>query len=241
MRKGFTLIELLVVLAIIAILSALLLPVLSAARIAAQGSGCQSNLRQLGLSIQAYMQDWDGYCPRGLEFMDQYDSLVSVAYLDRDGIDGVVEWRAMRDSGTTVNHVLQPYGVTPSLWRCPADTGIYLANADSDDPLNGRKTCFERFGSSYRYFSALGVFQVNETDLKTETRLPVMCDATGYWHTKFNRWTRYYQSDADAQMGRWQMNVLYLDAHVGVERLDAITTAWQTTAWGLRIWPDPNF
>lgn len=60
-RKAFTLIELLVVIAIIAILAAILFPVLSQARVAAKKSVNLSNLRQLGLGIQMYITDQEGF------------------------------------------------------------------------------------------------------------------------------------------------------------------------------------
>ena len=58
-RKAFTLIELLVVIAIIAILAAILFPVFSRARENARRSSCQSNLKQIGLGIMQYAQDYD--------------------------------------------------------------------------------------------------------------------------------------------------------------------------------------
>src|SRR5215217_1039895 len=63
--RGFTLIELLVVIAIIAILAAILFPVFAQARSKARQASCLSNLKQLGMSVIMYSQDWDDFVPIG--------------------------------------------------------------------------------------------------------------------------------------------------------------------------------
>jgi prepilin-type N-terminal cleavage/methylation domain-containing protein len=63
MKKMFTLIELLVVIAIIAILAAMLMPALQKAREQAKSAKCQNNLKNIGLSLQFYLNDYDGYLP----------------------------------------------------------------------------------------------------------------------------------------------------------------------------------
>lgn len=64
-RKGFTLIELLVVIAIISILAAMLLPSLSRAREQARRTSCKNNLKQLGLALIMYSNDYSGSFPTG--------------------------------------------------------------------------------------------------------------------------------------------------------------------------------
>ena len=61
--RGFTLVELLVVIAIIGVLAALIFPLLGSSKERARDTYCLNNLRQLGLAIVAYAQDYNSYLP----------------------------------------------------------------------------------------------------------------------------------------------------------------------------------
>ncbi|HAZ62708.1 MAG TPA: hypothetical protein DCZ72_03725 [Armatimonadetes bacterium] len=101
-RRAFTLIELLVVIAIIAILAAILFPVFAKAREKARATSCLSNLKQLGLAVLQYAQD--------------YDEMYPMSYQDVSSGAGSVDQIPL----TWPNRIM-PYIKSDGLFACPSD------------------------------------------------------------------------------------------------------------------------
>ena len=108
-RHGFTLLELLVVVGIIALLTAILLPVFLAARERARGTACTSNLRQLHLAFSLYVADNGGYLPPySTEHIRQLTRPDGSAFL-------------VPDQSAELVLGLTPYVQASGVWFCPSD------------------------------------------------------------------------------------------------------------------------
>lgn len=118
-RQGFTLIELLVVIAIIAILAAILFPVFARAREKARQSSCLSNLKQIGLAVHMYAQDYDERFP--------------LSAFDPTGAG----WWWNSPSTRMWFMVIQPYIKNTQLLLCPSQTDNYQGGAWNDEWLCG--------------------------------------------------------------------------------------------------------
>jgi prepilin-type N-terminal cleavage/methylation domain-containing protein/prepilin-type processing-associated H-X9-DG protein len=126
-QVGFTLIELLVVIAVIAILAALLFPVFAQARAKARQAACFSNLKQIGVALNLYMQDYDEHLPgccgeargntwgfRGGDFTGICGQAGITRATPKDTLLGPEQ-----TPPRYIQELLHPYAKNAQLWFCP--------------------------------------------------------------------------------------------------------------------------
>jgi len=203
-RIAFTLIELLVVIAIIAILAAILFPVFARARENARRSSCQSNLKQIGLGIFQYTQDYD----------EKFPSTGS------NGTTGGQPWQ----------DVIQPYVKSIQLFKCPSNTvdttiagsllsvpGSYYSNGrnQSPQPISDAGQSLAQLNSSSQVILVCEI--ANRTGPSTGTSDPF------YWSgdITIGKWT--------LQNHLGMTNFLFADGHV--KSLKPTATVTPTCLW----------
>jgi prepilin-type N-terminal cleavage/methylation domain-containing protein len=186
--KGFTLIELLVVIAIIAILAAILFPVFAKAREKARQTTCASNMKQIGMAMQMYAQDYS----------DSGEEKLPCALLNWDNSSNnscpasdrpLGSWPAFRTA-------MAPY-MTDSLaiWQCPS----------SQLPRPSKTATVSTWIYSHYYLCTVGF----NPSRSTPWRVLNTGNDAGFWVMA----DHYGDGTAAANHAEGQ-NILYLGGHV---------------------------
>lgn len=218
-RRGFTLIELLVVIAIIAILAAILFPVFSRARENARRASCQSNLKQVGLGLMQYVQDYDDKLPQ---------SFYGGANLDSDNGNNY-KWM----------DVIHPYVKNEDVFNCPSDDTVnpYHYQSGHNYGSYGLNGAYGKAGdnqtpprSSSAYVVRLSMIVVPATTvwITDNNNSPGPLNSGGsqgfFWpDAKHNptittTYPRQLQNIVERHLDT--TNVLYCDGHVKAHKLD---------------------
>ncbi len=194
---GFTLIELLVVIAIIAILAAILFPVFARAREKARDSSCLSNLKQIGIALMMYIQDYDEIWPSMRVFPPYTTDYATSPWWCINQVRGVAS-------------LLQPYVKNDGLFWCLSDTTTH-----STAPTT-------TLSYEYRWVIAWQTawMTLAESHFCRPAEQVVYHERFDFHH---GRWGLYQQAPA---LGQPICNAIYADGHAKVWKLPARTGTW---------------
>jgi len=136
-HSAFTLIELLIVIAIIGLLISILVPALSRAREMSRRAMCASNLRQFGIALLQYSQDFDSWLPaKGAPLGEPGESVADLALVQQKSaavgpgrwgpnfggmVRDIIERKVTREAATIDRSATPQYLPDPKVMLCPSD------------------------------------------------------------------------------------------------------------------------
>ena len=223
-HHGFTLIELLVVIAIISILAAILFPVFARARENARRTSCLSNLKQSGLAVMMYTQDYDEMYPRSIQCT--LPSCADTTTLNANN----VKWFDL----------LEPYTKSRQSFACPS-------SSFQDSIVSGH------YGANYLVLKYYNTAPLNIAGVKAPASTYMTMDAGTYtismsWVDAVSGASyipgvgdagvdcsgSYNQFRADCQKGRHfgGVNVNFADGHAKWLKTSTILSEFRKTAHG---------
>jgi len=232
-NRAFTLIELLVVIAIIAILAAILFPVFAKAKMAAKSITCISNIKQIGLAFEMYLNDYDDKFP---VLNQPAANLVG----DTDSGYASGEWNlpggrqdiADYASKYSVRAVMSPYIKNDRIWICPSDS--------SSNPNYVPGSPYTSYPYRYYMYHTLASDSISSWDGGRIYTIDMFSEPANTWEfyeaQPFHDFGRY-QPNANPYDGNWVPNVLwnyvFLDGHAKKFPVDLSQSSG--------IWPSPPF
>jgi prepilin-type N-terminal cleavage/methylation domain-containing protein/prepilin-type processing-associated H-X9-DG protein len=219
-RAAFTLVELLVVIGIIALLIAILLPALNAARVQANTVKCSSNLRQIGTVAHMYAGENKGFIPRDYNYDPQYSS-GQYLWAEQFGKWFLNDFDAVGYSNRTATRddKLRPQFAKIEVYQCPANT-------NEDQVLDYISNGFQisgRFSGTGRAEASVNISQIKhpaEIVYITEGH-PKNLSTTRYDNHDFWKLSHVQSTGTDRRIldendkrHKKMINLMYIDGHV---------------------------